>query len=251
MDVAGDAQTLAAALNHSAFNAANALGPWLAAMVLKLRPTTGLPPALQPLIAELRQLPSDERNTIARQLLNKDLAARYIGMAPFIMAALQVRLAQLAATLHEADMPLMQPATVCPVCASEPVASVIRIGGQASGHRYLHCGGCGTDWHMVRVKCSHCESTQGIQYQTIEGDQGVVQAETCTACGSYRKIVNQEKDPLAEPLADDLASLMLDLLMSETRFQRASANPLLYVAVAQEQADTGGADGLIDPFPAP
>ncbi len=91
---------------------------------------------------------------------------------------------------------------------------------------------------MVRVKCSHCESAQGIQYQTIEGDQGVVQAETCTACGSYRKIVNQEKDPLAEPLADDLASLMLDLLMSETRFQRASADPLLYVAVAQEQADT-------------
>ncbi len=29
MDVAGEAQTLAAALNHSAFNAANALGAWL------------------------------------------------------------------------------------------------------------------------------------------------------------------------------------------------------------------------------
>lgn len=29
MDVAGDAQTLAAALHHSAFNVANALGPWL------------------------------------------------------------------------------------------------------------------------------------------------------------------------------------------------------------------------------
>jgi DHA1 family inner membrane transport protein len=29
MDVAGDAQGLAAALNHSAFNTANALGPWL------------------------------------------------------------------------------------------------------------------------------------------------------------------------------------------------------------------------------
>ena len=34
MDVAGHAQTLAAALNHSAFNAANALGPWLAAMAI-------------------------------------------------------------------------------------------------------------------------------------------------------------------------------------------------------------------------
>src|SRR5690606_37281244 len=34
MDVAGDAQTLAAASNHSAFNTANALGPWLGGMAI-------------------------------------------------------------------------------------------------------------------------------------------------------------------------------------------------------------------------
>ena len=34
MDVAEDAQTLAAALNHSAFNTANALGPWLAGLAI-------------------------------------------------------------------------------------------------------------------------------------------------------------------------------------------------------------------------
>jgi DHA1 family inner membrane transport protein len=34
MDVSGDAQSLAAALNHSAFNVANALGPWLGGMVI-------------------------------------------------------------------------------------------------------------------------------------------------------------------------------------------------------------------------
>lgn len=34
MDVAEEAQTLAAALNHSAFNAANALGPWLGGMAI-------------------------------------------------------------------------------------------------------------------------------------------------------------------------------------------------------------------------
>jgi len=34
MDVAGDAQSLAAALNHSAFNVANALGPWLGGLVI-------------------------------------------------------------------------------------------------------------------------------------------------------------------------------------------------------------------------
>ncbi|MNM74718.1 MFS transport protein AraJ [compost metagenome] len=34
MDVAGDAQTLAAALNHSAFNLANALGAWLGGVTI-------------------------------------------------------------------------------------------------------------------------------------------------------------------------------------------------------------------------
>jgi MFS transporter, DHA1 family, inner membrane transport protein len=34
MDVAGDAQALAAALNHSAFNTANAIGPWLGGMAI-------------------------------------------------------------------------------------------------------------------------------------------------------------------------------------------------------------------------
>lgn len=34
MDVAGDAQTLAAASHHAAFNAANALGPWLGGMAI-------------------------------------------------------------------------------------------------------------------------------------------------------------------------------------------------------------------------
>jgi DHA1 family inner membrane transport protein len=34
MDVAGDAQSLAAALNHSAFNVANAIGPWLGGLAI-------------------------------------------------------------------------------------------------------------------------------------------------------------------------------------------------------------------------
>ncbi len=34
MEVAGQAQSMAAAMNHAAFNAANALGPWLAGMAL-------------------------------------------------------------------------------------------------------------------------------------------------------------------------------------------------------------------------
>ncbi|MEG0922505.1 MAG: formate dehydrogenase accessory protein FdhE [Comamonas sp.] len=211
-------------------------------MLDQLAGADGLPAPLQPLIAELKNANADERNAIAKRLLTKELAARDVGMAPFVMAALQVVFARRASQLRVADVPYTNPATICPVCATEPVASVVRIGGKLAGHRYLHCGCCATEWHMVRVKCSHCESTKGIRYQGLEGGKDVVLAETCDECGSYRKIVNQEKDPMAEPLADDLASLMLDLLMSEdTKFQRASGNPLLFVAVAEAQDAEGDA----------
>jgi DHA1 family inner membrane transport protein len=45
MDVAGEAQGLAAALNHAAFNIANAIGPWAAGLALAAGyglPSTGL-----------------------------------------------------------------------------------------------------------------------------------------------------------------------------------------------------------------
>lgn len=209
----------------------------------------GLPEALAPVIARLRALPQDERDTLARRVLvgllsePEDLAA-----APLVMAALQVVFADRASRLKASDIPYTDPATVCPVCGTAPVASVLRIGGQSAGLRYLHCGTCATEWHMVRVKCSHCESTRGIHYQGMEQQQPaaqaqaaptsgaqadqVVLAETCDTCHTYRKLVNQEKDPLAEPLADDLATLLLDLLMGETDFARASLNPLLPMADA-------------------
>ncbi|MCD2511756.1 formate dehydrogenase accessory protein FdhE [Comamonas endophytica] len=245
------AAAIALAQQHSMplLPAADHLDPaWLQVldtMLDRLEGAQGLPEPLQPLIGALRGMPQAEREAVAKRLLQKEVAARDVGMAPFVMAALQVVFTQRAAHLAVGDVPYTEPASICPVCASEPVASVLRIGGKANGHRYLHCGICCTEWHMVRVKCSHCESTKGVQYQGIEGQGEVVTAETCSECGCYRKVVNQEKDPLAEPLADDLASLMLDLLMGETQFKRASTNPLLYVAFAEERSE--GDQALVDP----
>ncbi|MEJ5028566.1 formate dehydrogenase accessory protein FdhE [Comamonas sp. MYb69] len=247
---APDAAAIAQAQQYSSplLPAADHLDPvWhqvLDGMLGHLASADGLPEALQPLIGELQRCGTEDRNALAKRLLTKELAARDVGLAPFVMAALQVVFATRASQLRLADIPFTDPATICPVCATEPVAGVVRIGGKMAGHRYLHCGCCATEWHMVRVKCSHCESTKGVRYQGLEGGKDVVLAETCTECGSYRKLVNQEKDPLAEPLADDLASLMLDLLMSEqTSFSRASGNPLLFVAVAEPQA--ADADGSV------
>ncbi len=201
-----------------------------------------LPGALAPVLQALRAMPQDDRDNLARRVLVGVLADQQdLAAAPLVMAALQVVFADRASRLQESDIPYTDPATICPVCGSAPVASVLRIGGREAGLRYLHCGCCGTEWHMVRIKCSHCESTRGVRYQGLQSQGSddkdeVVLAETCDQCHTYRKIANQEKDPLAEPLADDLATLLLDLLMSETPYARASMNPLLPMSEAEEGA---------------
>jgi FdhE protein len=128
---------------------------------------------------------------------------------------------------------------LCPLCGSQPVASVVYAQSPYQGYRYLHCALCATEWHMVRVQCSHCgASGKSIAFQSAmiganqENDgsaaEAAVRAETCEQCRCYRKILYQEKDPQVEPVADDLASLNLDLLLGQSGYHRASGNPLLW-----------------------
>lgn len=233
-----DQMALAQAHSMPLMPAADTLDPAWQAVLRNLLDALAVaddsPAALAPVIAGLRQRTPAALDSLAVQVLGDGLPAAELAAAPLVMAALQVVFADRASRLSPQDIPYTDPATLCPVCASPPVASVLRIGGAAGGHRYLHCGTCATEWHMVRVKCSHCESTQGIHYQGVQDGGSVVLAETCDSCQTYRKLVDQEKDPHAEPLADDLASLTLDLLMGDTAFARASANPLL--AMAREDA---------------
>lgn len=154
--------------------------------------------------------------------------------APFVMAALQVYWTDLASRFDEKQLPVASPFGVCPVCASLPVASVVRVGGQFEGYRYLCCSLCATQWHMVRVKCSHCEDVESVAYQAIEGRVPAIKAETCDRCHTYRKIFYQDKDLQVEPVADDLASLMLDVLVGEAGYSRASGNPLLWHGAEEE-----------------
>ena len=148
--------------------------------------------------------------------------------APFIMAALQVYWTGLAAEFDESVLPVVSPKGVCPLCGSLPVASVVRVGGQADGCRYLCCSLCSSEWHLVRVTCSHCDNTKDIAYHTIEDGPEAIKAESCDHCHSYRKIFYQEKDLNVDAVADDLASLALDVLMGEEGYARASGNPLLW-----------------------
>lgn len=175
--------------------------------------------------------------TQADRLLGVSPGTIDVQAAPFLMAALQVywvgliraleRDSNILTSLHNRPAETAM-AGVCPVCGTLPVASVVRADAQYQGYRYLHCPLCATEWHLVRIKCSHCLSSEGIHYHYVAEGSGAVRAESCDSCRTYRKILYHEKDPAAEPVADDLASLSLDLLMGAERHRRASGNPFLW-----------------------
>jgi FdhE protein len=161
-------------------------------------------------------------------------------VAPLVMAALQVHWVALTGHFAAGEVKTLGIPGVCPLCGTLPVASMVYAQSPYQGYRYLHCGLCATEWHMVRVQCSQCgASGKSIGYHSLESktaentrskDGGpAVRAETCEQCHGYRKILYQEKDPGVEPVADDVASLALDLLLGEQGYHRASANPLLWL----------------------
>lgn len=139
-----------------------------------------------------------------------DLAA-----APFIGAALQIQWTHLARQLRPDQIGRPEHPSRCPVCGSHPVASLIRADGRTQGLRYLHCALCGSQWHVVRATCSQCGNTKNIGYAGLEGNRRVVQAETCPECCGFLKIISTELDACADPIADDIATLTLDLLLAE------------------------------------
>ena len=115
----------------------------------------------------------------------------------------------------------------CPVCGSMPVSSMVQI-GTTQGLRYLHCNLCETEWHVVRVKCSNCEQSGKLHYWSLDDEQAAIKAESCDDCGTYLKILYQEKEPKVEAVADDLASLVLDARMEQEGYARSSINPFLF-----------------------
>lgn len=184
----------------------------------------GLPPAGQEALQRVLQGQDAWLEEEAGLLLDGALQYLDPAVVPVIGAALQVHWAHLARQLDPADVARPELPNLCPVCGSHPVSSVVRIGGAANGLRYLHCVLCGSEWHVVRAKCSNCDNTRGIAHYHLDGGDAVVRAESCPECQTYLKVVHQDKDPQADPVADDLASLTLDLLMDEAGYARSGIN---------------------------
>jgi FdhE protein len=142
----------------------------------------------------------------------------------FVAAALQVE--------HTARAAAMKPGAIarvhidCPVCRAPAAAGVVTGDTKT---RYLACSRCSSAWNRMRVQCVTCASpASSLEYLTVEGTRAPgVKAEACSGCLTYVKLFYEEDRPGVEPLADDAATLALDLRMGEDGWARGAANPLI------------------------
>ena len=193
----------------------------LAALVEALRSRPWPAPAAQALRRLAGAWP-EELEAMADGVLAGTPAATDLAAAPFVGAALQVYFAALASSLP-ADR-VAASTGGCPVCDSPPVAGVVQGDDKL---RYLFCSLCGSEWNLTRIQCWSCSATGGIRYLCVSGDPGATKAEACAACRAYLKLFYRERVPRAEPMADDVATLTLDLLAATEGWARSGVNLFL------------------------
>jgi len=165
------------------------------------------------------------RTDMVRAVLDDAIPVEALAVHLFVAAALQVHFARQAARLDGKSLvPVGDGA--CPSCGGPPVASLVVGWAGAHNSRFCVCSLCATQWNYVRIKCTLCGSTKGISYQHVESDK-LVRAETCDTCHGYVKIMQQVQNPALDPVADDVASLALDLLVREKGYRRGAVNPFM------------------------
>ncbi len=229
---------------------------WRAALrqiLARARDQADLPGAARLAIDRLAALGENATEEVATHLLAGDLEAVDPAYAPLVAAVLQIYWVHLTTTLGAGAFPRVEPPSLCPACGSRPLASVVLSGGETHGLRYLVCPLCASQWHLVRAKCVACDSAKDLAYYALESEgphpvhpvhpvsagdarsglreaarrRPAVQAEACEGCRTYLKILHVERDPGLESVADDLATVALDLQMTEAGYARFGANPLL------------------------
>ncbi len=179
-------------------------------------------------IESLEKAGSSELEEMASQLLTEELNLVSSDKAVFIWAALSLYWLQLAQQIpHASRLENSENIHYCPVCGSAPVASMVHI-GTSQGLRYLHCALCESEWNLVRAQCTNCNGHDKLELWSLNEKLALIRAETCGSCESYLKMMFQEKDPNVEAVADDLASIFLDVEMEEKGFARSGLNPFIF-----------------------
>jgi FdhE protein len=185
-----------------------------------------LPPQTTAAVDAVRHADAQELQRLTDAALEDGAPADDLAQRSLVAAGLQVHFSRLAAMLSADDLKPIAPGA-CPSCGSAPVTSSVVGWPKAHNTRFCACSLCATMWNVVRIKCLVCGSMEGISFRTVDREAETVKAETCEGCRSYVKILYQVNDPTLEPVADDVASLGLDMLMAEEGWKRGGRNPFL------------------------
>jgi FdhE protein len=212
-------------LDRTRFTADAALDATLDRL-LALAATIDMPDNARAAIERASGADAAARDSMVRSVLADAIPVETLADHVYVAAALQVHFARLAGRLDPAALVPIGDG-VCPACGGAPVASAIVGWKGAHGTRFCTCSLCATQWHVVRIKCVLCESTAGIAYEELDSGPDTVKAETCENCRGYVKILHQHKNPQLEPVADDVATLGLDILLRESGYRRGAVNPFL------------------------
>ena len=188
-----------------------------------------IPAQARSVVQNLRAREATAVERLADDFLSGGVAADDTGVVLYVAATLQVYFTCLAATLPAPELRLLPERGLCPCCGSTPVSGVVTASGPTPGTRYLHCSLCSVAWNHVRTVCITCGQSRAVSLIGIEGDTGAVKAEACADCHSYAKMLYQAQDMKVDPVADDLASLGLDLMVAEAGWRRHAPNPLLLI----------------------
>jgi FdhE protein len=177
------------------------------------------PPPVGDALERLGRLPAADLDLLAERVLAGCPGPLDVPVAPFAGAALQVAFTSLAAGIAPAAVARVEEG--CPLCGSSPTVGVV-LGDDKL--RYLVCGLCATWWHHTRARCVLCRSSAAVTYLALEGAPGPARAEACDGCQAYLKLLYVEQGPQLEPLADDAATLALDLMVGERGYRRLGLN---------------------------
>ncbi|NNM72443.1 formate dehydrogenase accessory protein FdhE [Enterovirga aerilata] len=213
------------ALDRSRLAREPAVSDTVDGIVARLESAT-MPEAARAALAVVSATGPVERAQMAQAVLDNAVPFEEVAEHVLVAAALQVVAACVAGALPVGALTTLEEC-LCPVCGSAPVSSSVVGWHGAHGARYCTCSLCSTSWNYVRVRCTACGGTEGIAYQEIEGGPDTIKAESCDTCRSYLKVFHEVKDPALDPVADDVGSLALDLLVAEAGYRRSGVNPLL------------------------
>ncbi|WP_157693995.1 formate dehydrogenase accessory protein FdhE [Neisseria chenwenguii] len=186
-------------------------------------------------LGRLKKLDRSEAEALAQRVLTENTADTDRAAEIWVQAALQIVWTAWAAQLGEDDVPPVEERVLCPCCGTEAVGSVILIRGDLAGFRYMHCPLCNSRWNALRAKCPTCGDAGNVRIwqfdQKATPDLApaytAAHAESCKSCHSYRKLYRLDEQQYADPVADDLATLGLDMAVGEEGFGRGGTNPFL------------------------